>query len=289
MLLAVQNGFDQDTLDALRPAERVVAQYLLESGPEALVMSAAALAQQLGTSDATVVRTARSLGFSGLGELRRALASRGSAEPRLAERLHRTLTGTPPDALLANGVANLRVGLQSLEERIAPQDFERAVTVLASRERVVWRGVGPSACLADYGRLLCERVGKKSSSLVHTGTSFADELLALHAEDAVVLLAYGRPQVHIDVLLDRAEAVGAPVVLLTDTTNRRLVGRVEIALQSGRGIPGLFASHATTLVVLEALVLGIAASNRPAAEASLELLNSFRAALAGRKLDVDSA
>ena len=284
----MQNVPNQNALDALRPAERVVAQYLLEAGPEALVMSAAALAERLGTSDATVVRTARSLGFSGLGELRRALAARGTPEPRLAERLNRTLTDTSPDALLANGIENLRAGLQTLGERIAPHDFEQAVAVLAAKERVVWRGIGPSACLADYGRLLCERVGKKSSSMVHTGTSFADELLGLDANDAVVMLAYGRPQVHIDVLLDRAQEVGAPVVLLTDTINRRLVDRVEIALQSGRGIPGLFASHATTLVVLEALVLGIAASSRPAAEASLERLNSFRAALAGRKLDVDS-
>ena len=281
-------NFDQDALDALRPAERIVADYLLDAGPEALVMSAAALAERLGTSDATVVRTARSLGYGGLGELRRALASRGTPEPRLAERLHRTLTDTSPDALLANGVANLRAGLQTLGERITPRVFERAVAVVATKERVVWRGIGPSACLADYGRLLCERVGKKSAAMVHTGTSFADELLGLNEDDAVVMLAYGRPQVHIDVLLDRAEAVGAPVVLLTDTINRRLAGRVEIALQSGRGIPGLFASHATTLVVVEALVLGIAAANRPAAEASLEMLNSFRAALAGRKLDVDS-
>ncbi|MEA3185522.1 MAG: Helix-turn-helix domain, rpiR family, partial [Ilumatobacteraceae bacterium] len=52
-------GLDQEALDALRPAERMVAEYLLEAGPEALVMSAAALAERLGTSDATVVRTAR--------------------------------------------------------------------------------------------------------------------------------------------------------------------------------------------------------------------------------------
>jgi DNA-binding MurR/RpiR family transcriptional regulator len=284
----MHNRLDQDSFDALRPAERMVAQYLLDAGPEALVMSAAALAERLGTSDATVVRTARSLGFGGLRELRRALASRGAQEPRLAERLQRTLTDTSPEALLADGIANLRAGLQTLDERIAPQRFEQAVAVLAAKERVVWRGIGPSACLADYGRLLCERVGMKSASMVHTGTSFADELLGLTGDDAVVMLAYGRPQVHIDVLLDRAEAVGVPVILLTDTIDRRLAGRVEVALESGRGIPGLFASHATTLVVMEALVLGIAASNRPAAEASLEQLNTFRAALAGRKLDVDS-
>jgi DNA-binding MurR/RpiR family transcriptional regulator len=284
----MQHGLDREVLEALRPAERMVADYLLDAGPEALVMSAAALAERLGTSDATVVRTARSLGFSGLGDLRRALASRGASEPRLAQRLQRTLIDTSPDALLANGIDNLLAGLQALGERVAPHDFEQAVAVLAAKKRVVWRGIGPSACLADYGRLLCDRVGKKSSSMVHTGTSFADELLGLDGDDAVVMLAYGRPQVHIDVLLDRAEEVNAPVVLLTDTINRRLAGRVKIALQSGRGIPGLFASHATTMVVLEALVLGIAASNRAAAEASLEKLNSFRASLAGRKLDVDS-
>src|ERR1700750_570118 len=153
MLLVVPNLPDQDALNALRPAERAVAQYLLDAGPEALVMSAAALAERLGTSDATGVRTAQSLGFAGLRELRRALASRGAPEPRLAERLQRTLTDTSPDALLAAGIANLRAGLQTLDERIAPQRFERAVNVLASKDRVVWRGIGPSACLAAYGRL----------------------------------------------------------------------------------------------------------------------------------------
>ena len=247
MLPIVQNGFDQETVDALRPAERVVAQYLLEAGPEALVMSAAALAQRLGTSDATVVRTARSLGFSGLGELRRTLASRGSTEPRLAERLHRTLTDTPADALLANGIANLRVGLQSLDERIAPQQFQRAVSVLASRERVVWRGVGPSACLADYGRLLCERVGKKSSSLVHTGTSFADELLGLDGEDAVVLLL---PQI----VPAAAQGVSSRPADRHETAWEKTLKREWAPCPARPGAPRgrSPASHATTLVVLEA-------------------------------------
>ena len=44
--------------DSLAPAERRVAELLLELGPEATLLSAAALAEQLGTSDATVVRTA---------------------------------------------------------------------------------------------------------------------------------------------------------------------------------------------------------------------------------------
>ncbi|HEV3370565.1 MAG TPA: hypothetical protein VG074_13450, partial [Acidimicrobiales bacterium] len=40
--------------EELAPAERRVAQFLVDLGPEATLLSAAALAKQLGTSDATV-------------------------------------------------------------------------------------------------------------------------------------------------------------------------------------------------------------------------------------------
>ena len=79
-----------------------------------------------------------------------------------------------------------------------------------------------------------------------------------------------------------------PVVLITDHLGRRLDTAVSVALKSGRGAPGLFASHATTLVVVEALVLAIAAVDRAESEASLARLNELRAALAGRRIDVDT-
>jgi hypothetical protein len=58
--------------------------------------------------------------------------------------------------------------------------------------------------------------------------------------------------------------------------------------QCGRGTPGLFASHATALVVIEALVLAIAAIDQAESEASLARLNELRAALTGRRIDVDT-
>jgi len=41
------------------------------------------------------------------------------------------------------------------------------------------------------------------------------------------------------------------------------------------------------MVLLEALILGLAASDAGRADASLVALNDLRAALAGRRLDVD--
>jgi DNA-binding MurR/RpiR family transcriptional regulator len=272
--------------DSLAPAERRVAELLLELGPEATLLSAAALAEQLGTSDATVVRTAKSLGYAGLAELRRALAAYGDTAP-LGERLRRTLDQAPAEQLFATAIRNHLSAIETLTHNVSPRAFQDAVAILAGSDRVVWRGVGPSAHLAAYGQLMSQRIGKASSALVHTGTSFADELLTLTPTDALVVFAYGRLQPHVRVLLEHAAALEMPVVLITDTLGRKLEDDVDVTLQSGRGAPGLFASHAPTLVVVEALVLAVAATDQTDAEASLARLNELRAALAGRRIDVD--
>jgi DNA-binding MurR/RpiR family transcriptional regulator len=272
--------------EELAPAERRVAELLLDLGPEATLLSAAALAEQLGTSDATVVRTAKSLGYSGLAELRRALATYGD-NPPLGERLRRTLEQTPDDELLTAAIRNHLAALETLTRNVSPQAFQDAVAILSGCDRVVWRGVGPSAHLAAYGQLITQRIGKPSTALVHTGTSFADELLTLAPNDAIVVFAYGRLQSHVRVLLEHAESLAAPVVLITDTLARRLEANVNTTLQCGRGAPGLFQSHGTTLVVIEALVLAIAATDQAESQASLTKLNELRAALVGRRIDVD--
>jgi DNA-binding MurR/RpiR family transcriptional regulator len=271
----------------LAPAERRVAELLVQMGSQAMLLSAAALAEQLGTSDATVVRTAKALGYSGLGELRRALAAYGD-NPPLGERLRRTLDQAPGDQLFAGVIRNHLSSVESLTANVSPAAFQDSIAVLAASDRIVWRGVGPSAQLAAYGQILAQRMGKPSAALVHTGTSFADELLTLAPGDAVVLLAYGKLQSHVRVLLSHAQTIEIPVVLITDTLGRKLGPEVRTAIQSGRGTPGLFASHATTLLVIEALVLGVAAAHRVEAEASLIKLNQLRAALAGRRIDVDT-
>jgi DNA-binding MurR/RpiR family transcriptional regulator len=271
---------------SLAPAERRVAEGLLDLGPDAALLSAAAIAARLGTSDATVVRTAKALGYAGLADLRRALATR-APEPPIGERLRRTLEQAPPEELLAASLDRHLAALDTLSRDVSAEQFQAVVTVLAGSRRVVWRGVGPSAHLASYAELLSRRIGKPSIALVHTGTSFADELLAVAPDDAVVVFAYGRLQSHVRVLIERAAQVGAPVVLFTDTRGRTPDG-VHTTLRAGRGTPGLFASHGVTLVVIEALVLAVAATDRDAANASLEMLNELRAELAGRRIDVDT-
>ena len=231
----LQTGFaDQVSrrMAGLTPSERRVAEHLLATGPHGAFGSAAEIAERLGTSDATVVRTAKALGYSGLADLRRAIAAQDTSPP-LEQRLRLTLEETPPDELLTACITHHRADVDMLARLVPPAVFQQAVDVLSGSARVVWRGVGPSAHLARYGQLLCRRIGHPSFAMVETGASFADELLALGSDDVVVVMAYGRLQSHVSVLLDHAATMGCPVVLITDSLARTLGGRVASLLQCG--------------------------------------------------------
>ena len=267
-------------------AERRVADYLVRAGPRAAPMSAQEIARAVGTSDATVVRTAKTLGYSSLRELRRALTADEEAD--LSTRLRATIGDSPsPHDVLATAVDRHLEALNTLLRRVPAAPFDEAVAVLADAAHIWWCGTGPSAHLASYAAFLCRRLGASSGALTHSGTDHADELLALRADHAIVVLAYGRVHPYVRVLLQRAADIGAQVVLVTDTLGRRLASPVAVQLNAGRGTPGLFATHGPTVVLLEALVIALAAVHRDRADTSLATLNELRQSLAGRRLDVD--
>jgi len=81
-------------LAELSPTERRVASFLAEHPEEVAFISAAEIAAQVGTSDATVVRTVQSLGYAGLPELKRELVNALKTRATPALRLGRSL-GAP--------------------------------------------------------------------------------------------------------------------------------------------------------------------------------------------------
>jgi DNA-binding MurR/RpiR family transcriptional regulator len=271
------------------PSERAVANFIVREGPRAAAMSAKEIAAEVGTSDATVVRTAKSLGYGSLRDLRRALVGR-AAPADLSHRLQATLDSTTTtDDVLASAVQGQLSALDTLLRRVSRSEFDAAAALLAASEQVWWSGIGPSEFMAGYGAFLCRRLGTPAGLLTRAGTDHADELLGLQAGHAVVILAYGRIHPSVAVTLERVTDIGARCVLVTDTPRHRLSRAPDIVLDAGRGAPEFFATHGPTVVLVEALVLAIAARDPRRSTDALSTLNGLRRSLAGRRIDVDPA
>ncbi len=154
-----------------------------------------------------------------------------------------------------------------------------AVRVLGAAERIVVFGIGPSGLLARYTSLLLARVGRQARCLDATGIGLADQLLDLRPGDALLLLAYGRAYKEVTATIGQAREMRLPMVLVTDSLESRLARHADVIVPAQRGRAEHVALHGATLVVLEALVLGLAAADRPGALAALERLNVLRQAV----------
>jgi DNA-binding MurR/RpiR family transcriptional regulator len=274
--------------ERISPAERNVARFFQQHRHEVLVASAAALAAQASTSDATVIRTAKALGFAGMAELRRALAGELRRGLSPADRLARTL-GEAGDDLDRSFEVTLQIhedAIAGLRRDVPPALFRAAVqAIVAARRRWIF-GIGPSSAMAEYFAIQLGRLGLEAQSLTQTGLLLADGLQKLRADDLLIAFAYTRIYRELAVLVGQADRRGVTTMLVSDTLGPQLGGRVALILPVARGRADLFSMHTATLGLIEALLVGIATERPAESLASLEALNGLRAELAGAPMDL---
>ena len=275
-----------ELLPSLAPAMARVARFIDQNRTAVLASSARQLAARTQTSDATVVRTVQALGFAGLAEMKQALLRAIERPATPADAMRRTLEGVSEGGgeavaravdlvLEAHAEAASALRMPAARALIAA-----GVHVLHPAARIMVFGIGPSAHLASYVALLLARSGRRSGVLNVTGGMLADQLLDLRAGDALVMLAYGRAYPEVASVFAASERLGLKLVLVTDSLERRLARHASVVLPARRGRAEQVALHGATLVCLEALVLGLAATDRATALATLDRLDRLRGALA---------
>lgn len=269
------------TLPRLSPVEQRVARFFVDRKQTVLLGSAALIANEVGSSDATVVRTAQALGFSGLASLRHALLTELTGLPSPGRRLTQTLEACGEDAARTlNHVVGLHEEtLASLKEAETAAHFARAVDILANVQRRLVFGIGPSGVMASYAALQFNRIGLLTLPLTETGIGLADQMLWMEPGDGLLMMAYAPLYREVTVVLERAAELSVPVVLISDSLGGLVGDQVAEVLLVARGRVDHLAMHGGTMVLLEALILALAARRRDEALDRLETFSELRGAI----------
>lgn len=277
--------------ERMSPAEQRVARFFQENREEVLIASASALADKAGTSDATVIRTAKALGLAGMEELRRTLASELRENLSPASRLARTLREVGDDLAAAFDVTLdiHQKAIEGLRRDITPEHFRAAVQHIIDAGRVFAFGIGPSSAMADYFTIQLGRFGIEALSLTQTGLLLADGLQKLREGDLLLIFAYGRVYRELAALLDQADHRGVTSILFTDTLAPKLRDRIDLILPVARGRADMLSMHTATLGLIEAVLIGIATKRPAETMASLKSLNALRARLVGEPMDLPAS
>jgi DNA-binding MurR/RpiR family transcriptional regulator len=274
--------------EALSPAALRVARYIDQNRVAVLASSAAELGASIGTSDATVVRTVQALGFEGLDDLRRNLVASLGRGATPADDMRRTLAdiGESTDRAIDLVLETHREALAALQEAEKRRQLAAAVAALHPAERIAVFGIGPSGALARYAAILLGRTGRRARAIDATGLGLADQLLDLRQDDALLVVAYTHPYREVASVFQEARRLALPIVLVTDSAQSRLARSADVVVTVRRGRTSHVALHGTTLVALEAVILGLVACNREGTVAALERLNDLRESVTGKRADI---
>lgn len=270
----------EDYFPSLTKSEQRIASYLLANYDEATFLPAAELAQRLDVSEATVVRFARSIGYDGFPELRRALQGIFRIKVTPATRLQHKLAelGSSPGHVLTKMVDMEVQYLAEALHSVQPADFDRAVEIILSAKRLFVFGTGPSRILADLVLIRLRRFGIPVITMTESGRDILEELQLMQPQDVVLATGFHRITGELAAVMDHARSLGCRIVFITDTLGPHFKNKADVILSALRGPVSTFHSLTVPMTILNALILAVAMARPEESLAALDRLQQMRAA-----------
>jgi DNA-binding MurR/RpiR family transcriptional regulator len=266
-------------LPDLTKSQQRIASYLLASYDEVAFLPAAELAERLNLSEATLVRFAKAIGYSGFRELRRSLQGLFRAKATPASRLQHKLSelASSQGDVLSKVLAMEVQYLTEASHSIDLADFDRALEILLDGRRIFVFASGPSGILADLAELRLRRLGILTIAMTESGRHLLEKLQLLRVGDAVLVAGFHHVRPEIVAVLDHARATGCRSVLLTDTLGPVLRDKPDVILAARRGPVSTFHSLTVPMSILNALILAVAMARPDESLAALNRLQQLRA------------
>ncbi|WP_405439857.1 MurR/RpiR family transcriptional regulator [Streptomyces avidinii] len=245
-------------------------------------LTVSALAEHTGTSEATVVRTARLLGYPGYRDLRLALAALAARQESGAAPA--VTVDIAVDDPLADVVAKLaHEEAQTLTDTAAALDLTQlaaAVTALATARRIDIYGVGASALVGQDLAQKLLRIGlvAHAHSDPHLAVTGA---VQLRPGDVAVAITHSGTTGDVIEPLRVAFGRGATTLALTGRPNSPVTRHADLVLATSaaretRLRPAAMSSRTSQLLVVDCLFVGVAQQTydtaAPALAASYEAL-----------------
>jgi DNA-binding MurR/RpiR family transcriptional regulator len=269
----------EDHLPNLTKSQQRIASYLLANYDEAAFLSAADLVERLSVSQATIVRFAKAIGYTGFPELRRCLQELFRAKATPASRLQRKLNElASSQGPVLTQVLDMEVQyLTEASHSIEPGDFDRAVDILLSGQRIFVFGSGPSSILADLAEWRLRRLGILTIAMTESGRHLLEKLQLLQSGDVVLATGFHYVRPELVSVLKHARTLDCRSILLTDTLGPALRNEVDVILAARRGPVSTFHSLTVPMAILNALILAVAMARADESLAALKRLDQMRA------------
>lgn len=216
-----------DLLPKLSKTEQRVAAYILENAEKVTSFTVADLAEGCGASDATVVRTCKSLGFTSFQDFKVSMV-RNLASP-LRTSFSVINPGDTAEMVVEKIFQENINTLQLTYSAISAKKIEDAVKIIRQAKRILIFGLGESNAVAVDLQHKLMRLGL--TALAYTDSYLQQMAAVIAAEgDAVIALSHQGDSIDVVEATRSCRSKGAKVISLTSAAKSPLAKCSDVVL-----------------------------------------------------------
>lgn len=201
-------------LPDLHPAERRLAEQVLEFPGDMASYSASELAELAGVSNATVTRFVQSLGYRNFSEARRLAREEARTGSRLF--LGHVDADSESSDWLSAFIFQSRSNLDTTFSEITAEKIEDVADAILGARRTFVIGFRSNRAFASYLQWQLTQAIEHVSALPGGGETMGEHLVNVTERDVVVVFGLRRRPRQLPAILDAVERDGARVLYITD-------------------------------------------------------------------------
>ncbi|MEA4898113.1 MurR/RpiR family transcriptional regulator [Bacillota bacterium Meth-B3] len=195
--------------DEMYQAEKKVADFILKNPTSIISMYVTEVAKASDTSEATVVRVCKHLGFTGFHQLKLTLAS----EYGYGEREKKDGEFQPTD--VAEYLSMTSAQVLGLTKSLTPDVLEKCIELIANARNIHITGWGNSNAIAQDIAHRLTRQGKKTI-VSPVADYFLMSLFLAGPGDILIAVSHSGATIHVCQALEIAKQKGMPSILITN-------------------------------------------------------------------------
>nr|WP_233452747.1 MurR/RpiR family transcriptional regulator [Caproicibacter fermentans] len=268
--------------NSLTPVERTIEEYVFANKDQIPHLSVKGLAQKSHTSDASVLRFCKTLGYRGYRDFIVAVsAALGSADKTESEYTD-IQPGDDLQTIITNVSRNNRKSIEDTMSVIDRDAIGRAVELLRKASRIDFYGIGASGLVCMDAQQKFTRIGKTCFAYTD-GHSQLTAASILKSGDVAVLISNSGDTLDILNTLEVAKESKATIIAITRYVKSELANEADLVLNFSTPEitirSGAMGSRIAMLNIVDILFTGVASANYKNVKA---LLTKTHNVLAGK-------
>ncbi|VEF46301.1 RpiR family transcriptional regulator [Bacillus freudenreichii] len=263
-----------EKIPEMSKSHKKIASYILNNTNVVPFFNVATLAKKADVSEATVVRFASFLGYSGYPELQSRMQSSIQKQLTTTERLKMTTDiYDDRDQSIYDIFYDDMENIKSTMEKLDIEKFHQAVGLLQEANKIYIAANRSAAALGIFLQYYLNII-LGHAEMVSSVENLSEQLYNLNEKDVVIGISFPRyPNSTIQTLAFAKER-GSKTICITDSLLSPLIPHSDVALTATSQMPTFIDSFTAPLSLINALVVSIGKGRMKEAEARLEKIEA---------------